>query len=843
MMRRCFEFVLILFLVICICFVSNVFILLGAAKNTFDSFDNNIKVGLVVRDTSSLNSTYEQPIYNILTSGGVIVTKIDTTTMDVAIYNDGGNNWNTFDAIVICGKTDSATVDTSVVNGIGDVPVLILEPQYFSNFGFPDSTGTVNQDSFMVNDTTTFITNVWADNDTIRVALANQTLAKIGGSGLTATNALITTMDGADTVAVFDTLNGQSRAALSLNESNTWLYGGKQTSIAEERNLILLFNRMLSRLVGTYTDSLFSFGLLNLSGTINQGDGQEGMYNHLAINGHDVVVVDNAFGDSTWYNWPDSTDWDSLSAVVLLHTAGNDIDSLVDGTKTNISIFDTWSVNETGISIAQPQSTVEVDSIKITNISSSVFSGVFSLNDSIKVFATDTLMKQFDILELSTSGIELARVVGASSKIVVAIHKSKKRSFCGLGFDSNGFADKLNANGWKVWDRLFGWGFEAKPLAPTDVAMTAVNTDSMKITWADNATGEDGYSVFIIQPDSAYFSHLGSNAVSDTLFPFWPPSSRIIADVAVISGTDTVFSSTGRDTAWTLAAIPPSPFTKNLTDTSMSFFVNGFLFDERFDDEDFTSDPVWTVQSGSFEVDTLKRQLRNTTDPVPTGSSISTPFKDVSGDSLNDGEWFFSFKFSDSTAATNQSLKLHFMNNKNTLDSTGYQMEIQGDGDIFLIRTDDPGSVTLVSANVAISSSEIFKWHTIKIVRDFNGSPQDTSVTFTVYLDGDSTMSASDKTYFTSDFLGIRVFSDTSDIRIDDIQFRQQRPSANHDSTHYAVQDSVTSKYVQDSSDQLGVSEDWRTWIEWGAANGDTLSFLKPDSSVVLRSKARNEWQ
>ncbi len=72
-------------------------------------------------------------------------------------------------------------------------------------------------------------------------------------------------------------------------------------------------------------------------------------------------------------------------------------------------------------------------------------------------------------------------------------------------------------------------------------------------------------------------------------------------------------------------------------------------------------------------------------------------------------------------------------------------------------------------------------------------------------------------------------------------------PLDNPGYTKFAVQDSITGKYVdgtavpdtlrEGSPGDLG----WRTYSQWGSAAGDTLAGLKPDSLYVIRAKARSE--
>ncbi len=71
-------------------------------------------------------------------------------------------------------------------------------------------------------------------------------------------------------------------------------------------------------------------------------------------------------------------------------------------------------------------------------------------------------------------------------------------------------------------------------------------------------------------------------------------------------------------------------------------------------------------------------------------------------------------------------------------------------------------------------------------------------------------------------------------------------PQDNPGDTQFAVQDSVTGLYVDNSAEpdtlKTGALGEWgwKTYTQWGAASGDTLSGLMPDSLYVIRAKARS---
>ncbi|MFC1538729.1 LamG domain-containing protein [Candidatus Latescibacterota bacterium] len=71
-------------------------------------------------------------------------------------------------------------------------------------------------------------------------------------------------------------------------------------------------------------------------------------------------------------------------------------------------------------------------------------------------------------------------------------------------------------------------------------------------------------------------------------------------------------------------------------------------------------------------------------------------------------------------------------------------------------------------------------------------------------------------------------------------------PNNNPSYTRFAVQDSVSGYYIDASAEPESLSTQplgewgWRTYEEWGAALGDSLSGITPGNIYVLRAKARN---
>jgi len=132
-----------------------------------------------------------------------------------------------------------------------------------------------------------------------------------------------------------------------------------------------------------------------------------------------------------------------------------------------------------------------------------------------------------------------------------------------------------------------------------------------------------------------------------------------------------------------------------------------------------------------------------------------------------------------------------------------------------------------------------YKWRTLDIIRDFDGSPVDTTVTWTMLLDSDTLGSVQNKTHMDQKFIGMKA----SDRRIwfDNFYIKGLTPSANASHTLYALQDSITSKYVYvtDDIDSLGTAEVWYTYEDFGGLTGRYLKVANTDS-VYLRLKAKD---
>lgn len=817
-------------------------LLMGAAKDPYDSFDNlgSKKIGLVVNDTTSLSSTLESGFNELLREVGFVVYKIDTSHMNDSTYDGGSTRWDSLDLVILCdGTFGSTTPDTSKAGGIGDVPIIVLEPSFWGEFGLPDCTGTGNNDSILVADTTNFITQIFNVNESVPISSSNQTIFFMDSS-YTGSNIISLSTDSADTVAVMDTLDGQRRMAFGLPLAPDQYPGGANGSFRADPFTFIA--RFISETIGTNTDSLFSFAYTHGTNTSSLVSYEKPIRPWLEINGHEVWMFHEDYLDSSIFKQPRSTansDWDSLDAVIIFDgvtSSQNSFDSLQLTTTDMPIITGDWSYSDR-IFLGNVGGvwSAEADCMKVVNASSRL-SNIWSLNDTLdmNVALTNRINKaSWDVDALG--GVALGTLVAYDVQYGLTHKDSIRWLFNGWLNAATSATQTFSDSGWSLLNRSFGWLFESFPTPPSNVTLTALNTDSMSVSWTDNSASEDNFAVMIVQPDSQYFSYPIANATIDTLFPFWPPNAEIIVDVAVVEGTDTVFSSTGQDTGYTLAAIPPAPRTDMLNDTTMLFSLDGYVFEDRFSDEEFTSDPVWTNYAGAFSVDTVYRRLES------EGSNSGIISIDASDE--KDMVWETMIHYNDSSTFVGQQVNWYFMAKSlsgASVDS-GYRVETD-DNEVELLFSDG----TTSTSYIFYSNTWDYKWHTIKVIRDWTSSPFDSSVTWKLYFDGDSVgVKVENPPLFnTADSTGMNGVSHR--MWFDNFLHHHITPSVNHDSTHYAVQEQNSGNYVdwRANPDTLAsTTEIWGTFNEWRSTGWDTLTGLNANTSYIIRVKARNGQQ
>ena len=111
------------------------------------------------------------------------------------------------------------------------------------------------------------------------------------------------------------------------------------------------------------------------------------------------------------------------------------------------------------------------------------------------------------------------------------------------------------------------------------------------------------------------------------------------------------------------------------------------------------------------------------------------------------------------------------------------------------------------------------------------------------YTAGDDSSSSSSSTRTFARVPGLTTVSSLSPNTISFILAPEDNPGT----TQFAVQDSISGLYIDGSAEpetlRAGPTGDWswRTYNQWGGAQGDTLTGLSPDSLYVIRAKARTD--
>jgi hypothetical protein len=816
--------------------------LLGAAKDIHDSF-NKLTIGIIVDDTTAFDATYETPLYNFLVRSGMTVKKIDTDKLNDAAY-DGVNNWNTLDLAILCDQTTPVDVDTSLVGGIGDVPIMVLNPAYCDSFGLPDSSGTTTYnagtpDSIAIGNAG-HITSMFTEKDSLPVG------GKVGGNIYSfnpptyTTNVIYYNLALTDTIAVYDTLNSVKRVAWGLSNAIFTGDGGQNYATITHNWPGFTFCRSIAMLAGSSEDSLFNGGYFAPVGDytklINYIDNIDRLYiQHLVMNGHTIIQIDTAYGHtagigySNW-NWSD-LDFviydDYISAVDDANLIAEGLPQLTVDQHVPISV---WGWSGTPISVTD-------DSMKIKNGNSKLvdYAGL-SLNDILGLMTTDKVFSA--IANPGGDGLNIGQTKSASvwyDSTAWAHDKDNRYAFIGyLNIAGRTALDDVTATFWNVLDSTYYWMLSQFPTQPSGLSATALNTDSLEFNWTDNADSEDGYAVFIYQPDSAWWDNtLAASTEIDTVFPFWPPNSEVIWDVAVIEGTDTLFSVDGKDTTYTLAAVPKAPVFVSQSDTELRYIISGYNFVDEFSDSNFVSNPNWSEWSGTWNVIGPDYWLEST---GASNNKISTGYDHI----LNlyrDAIIAFDFQFADTTYLDQQTIRFYFCDDADTLGYNGYLIEI------------DSTALTLDKV-VAGTRTELetytwdrdFDWHQVKIIYNWSESPQDSSVSMILKYDDTAIDTSTDETFYPSDGDFMGFYASNAGIHLDNIYIQGSTPSANHSLTPYAMENTGTGNYVDFDDDVLESGTIWGWFSDFGglSVNGDTLSGLSSNTSYSFRIKSKN---
>lgn len=828
-----------------------------AAKDPYDAFDNfkTTKVGFLVAGSDTTNEpsdAYGIAWYRYFVSAGFNVVKVETSRVSGATY-DGSNNFSTLAFLVIpytADFSDITTIDTSVANGIGDVEIVLMHhgASIVDSLGFPAMAQVTSVDSFRFGgDTTSFPINYCSRRGYTTTSYSPNIYGIPKADSLLVKNNLVwASHNTIDTlvVAAYDTINVKR---LFFSGSSIYpyeyvdYYGTTERSNGwASHDPLTALNRSISLILGTNTDSLFHFA--GHGGEDYGLIGVDPFKNWLEMNGHRVdkadVAEDNGFNnysDSSTYDG--TNDWGTPDAFYFANDA-------FGATQLNEDTLDANNTKGFGFGIqvndyfglfTNNLGAVSNDTLIAPNASHLFLTGGVGLNDTLNVMSGGTWARSFQNTATLTTIYEL-EAVGTRYPIVVEEKGTKKVGILHSGaneYYTNTYARLWNNDMWNLIADAFGYLFVSGLDAPTNFALTAISTDSIRATWTDNATGENSYALYIYDDGNStdywFDQSIAANSEADTIRPLWPPNTRVIADVAVCSAAgDTVFSGT-RDTAYTNAAVPPTPELEALSDSTIKLIINGKLDDNEFSD---TSATGFTANSGTWDVLYPDLVMENET---AAGGEV---YKAYSSE-VRDVEWRMTYSFSDTILFSSQNIIYHIWQNQSALGDDGYNVFCESDS-IFFRRSDNGTHTNLVSAKV--TDAENSHWHDVKVTRRWQSGPNDTTCTWTLYFDGTSQGTSTDVTY-TSGITHIGFEVNKAGIHFDNVFIRGLWPSGNHFSTTYAVQEATLGTYVTATNNPstLGTIT-WHTYATFDSTQGDTVAGLSPNTSYSFRTKALSGW-
>jgi len=817
-------------------------LLLCATKNPYNSFGRLTGIGLVVNNTVSLN-THEDKIRDKLEYGGCTVTLIDTSALDDSLYN-GISEWDDLNVIIICKGTytdSTAAPDTTKAHGIGKVNLICMDPAFWTDLGLPDSTGTFTDDSVKIQDNSFFPDSIWNVHDLIELYSSDRTMFKLDGVGGDSTNWYITRTTDTDTVVYYKDFSNAKRVAWGMWDV---LY----YTVDDDEGGYTLLNRMVAYLYGNNVDSVFNVALV-LNTLPNAGP-----LDYLQLNGHTVDTLRPTASSMTTSNL---TNVDLIWTYYEVNLPVALTDSLMRSATPLMLNYYAYA----GYGISGSASD---DSIIIIGDNHQALNG-YTNNSYYQVTTTDKSQKYYQTIYEDSV---YALFDNKNSTLAIAIaKKNRKELFCGL---MN--YDYFTITAFDLISQFAGWLMDDEPLQPDSVTITAISEDSMSISWGDQDTSStQTYAVKIIYPDTMWWTTtLGTTSTCDTIIGMMP-NYELQADVYIIEGTDTLCSLNDPDTAYSLANTPASPIFWGLSDTSLTFTLNGYWLEDNFGDTTLATGTVWTETNGGFEVIERYWTMMSLYGAASGGGAdtnvISTPY-DCDGTFSNyinkDIVWNTNFRFSDSLGLWN-AIYFEFYVMADSLNlcpypaytyPDGYWLRVEPHyqdikkGKIELYRMNSLGSTELLKMDstwsdpTATDNPVGFKWNNLKIVRDWQGTPIDTTIRWSVVLNEDSLFHYNeinmDSVVFNQD--GIILATNCWGIYFDNIWIKSITPGSNHSLTDYALQDSVNNVYVDWTAvpDTLKTAtEVWGTYSEFGGVK-DTLTGLDAFTTYYFRLKARN---
>ncbi len=808
----------------------------------YDNFFTLDSILFVVNDPTSLSSTKEEALRDFLQNTlGMSITLVDTAYLDDATH-DGVTNWADYRLVIICEGTGSHAIDVSSSNGLKDVPIFCFEPDYWSDIGLPDSSGVIDvryDSTWTVNDTTHFITSMFSAGDSIlpiESGAGNFNVATFTGGSITATKTLLTNAD-PDTFMVVDTVANYIRVGFGYSGIR---WGVRQDSQGALQDLIL---RGIAACYDTtgLLDNTYDV-VIAVGGGTRQYKTDDYVGSYLQALGHNVRwTIDDSMSSAT-FDLNGYYRWDAMDFAVLSNTfttadsaSGRDPGSTDEVIDAGIPILanditnNSWGAYKIRLSTTDVTIASNRPDIKIVNVLSKISEGVFTLNESYQM-GTNVNETYVTSGEIESEAVAIGVDSITTTRYTWLHHKNKRNVY--LGYRSNTtLSIAFSDTAFLMIKRSLGWMMSSLPNQPSGVTLTVLNTDSVAVSWTDNATGEDGYSLFVHNPDSAYYSHLGANITGDTVFYIWPPNSRFTADVAVVEGTDTLFSVEGKQTAYTDAAVSESPRIWNKSNTETYYSIGGFAFEDRFIDSNYTSNPTWSVQAGTWGVIGPDYWIESR---AGSDTLYSAYDHDDNANMFRDSYISFSFQMTDTTYLDQQTARFYCLSNAADLGGTGYFVEI--DSTALTFEKFTGASETVL---ITYTWDRDFHWHTVLLKYDWAESPQDTSVTWTVSYDGTSIGTSSDETYLPASGTHLGITASNAGIHFDDFMIYGVTPGANHANTPFALQEKNSGNYVGFTLGTLGATE-WGYYSDFGSFTGGTLTGLTANTGYIFRFKAKS---
>jgi hypothetical protein len=237
--------------------------------------------------------------------------------------------------------------------------------------------------------------------------------------------------------------------------------------------------------------------------------------------------------------------------------------------------------------------------------------------------------------------------------------------------------------------------------------------------------------------------------------------------------------------------------------------------------------------------DTLYDETSNNLDLITVGNpSISllscntiSSITDTVG--LGDTQISFKYHFNDSLRLNKQWIKFYFISSDSIGQGNGYYLYADSSKFQVVKQTANAPVDTLVNTTYTGD----YKWKTVLVTVDKEQNPSTLSYTWKFYLDGDSLGVMSDTTYH--DYSWFVLEASHRRMWFDSFWIRGLTPSSNDDSTHYCIQDSISSKYLDASHNLTSSTAIWQTFSEWGGEDG--FYFISsPYSHYIIRSKSRS---